>query len=248
MKCKLCQEKSASKIKSHFISKFLGKDLFEDGYTFQIKNDYTKKKIFDIPKDSFIFCEECENKFSLIETISSRILSNIDKQDNYNNLFQLNYNFGNLILTLNRETKVFNLFFISLIWRASISNHVLFEKFKLPKVKENELRILLNNNLQLEKEKYHNIQNINFKFKYVIIKPVIRNEFTRGHLSTSNPNQYIYMLFLVNFYICFYFKNELIPTPVFQYCNSELNKFSLVLSDNQRWLELNKIALNKIFK
>src|SRR5690606_24315094 len=107
MKCKLCQEKSASKIKSHFISKFLGKDLFEDGYTFQIKNDYTKKKIFDIPKDSFIFCEECENKFSLIETISSRILSNIDKQDNYNNLFNINYNFGNLILTLNRETKVF---------------------------------------------------------------------------------------------------------------------------------------------
>lgn len=247
MNCKLCQNNPASKIKSHYISKFLGKDLFNDGYTLQIKKDFTRRKLNDIPKDQFIFCNGCEEKLLLIEGIVSRDLSNIDKKENFNNLFSIKYEFGNQVLSLNRNSKIFNLFVISLIWRASISNHILFEKFSLPTVYENQLREILINFLCSRKDEYDFIPSLDFDFKYVMIKPEYRNQNSRGHFSTASTSKNIHMLFLVNFYICLYLGEELIPLPMYNYCNSKLENFVIILSENDKWKNLNKIALDQIF-
>lgn len=195
MKCKLCQINESSNIQSHYVSKFLRKDIFDKGQSIQIKKGLIIQKINDLPKDPNIFCKKCEHKFELIETLASRILRNLDEKNNYQDLYFEYSDFGNHIIELKRNVEEFNLFIISLIWRVSISNHYTFQSFKLPSILENDLRIMLFENTKDTHDEYKVKNNTNLSFQYLIIKPEDRNEYTRGHLSTFSPNSNIHMLF-----------------------------------------------------
>jgi len=244
-KCKLCETNKSSKIKSHYVSKFLRKDIFENGISALVKNDLSKTNINDLPKDQFIFCDECEDKFELIETISSKILQNIEEKNNFKKLYFEYYENENHIIELSRNILEFNLFILSLIWRMSISSHSVFEKFKIPLVKENSIKQLLNNALKNKKSHYNDDSCLKFDFKYVIIKPENRNENTRSHLSAFSSTPNIHMAFLVNFYICIYFDDSIIPFALRKYCNESSNSLKIILGDDEKWKMLNNIALNK---
>lgn len=247
MKCRLCLTDNAVSTKSHYISKFLRDDLFENGQSLLINKDFTRRKINDIPKDSFIFCNNCEQKFSLVETVSSKILENIDKKSNYNNLYQIKFENGNHLVELNRHQTIFNLFIISLFWRASIAKDKLFEKFHFPDDFENHVRQVLHQHLKSSKSEYDINIDFNIGFKYVFIKPEVRNSYSRGHMSACSVSKSLHMLFLVNFYICAYLDHENQNKFIDQYCNSNLYNCTLALSDVPRWKALNKITLDKIF-
>lgn len=244
-KCKLCETNKSSKIKSHYVSKFLRKDIFENGISAQVKNDLSKTNINDLPKDQYIFCNECEDKFELIETISSKILQNIEEKNNFKKLYVECFENGNHLIELSRNTLEFNLFILSLIWRMSISSHLVFEKFKIPLIQENYIKQLLNSSLKNIKDEYNNNSYRNFNFKYVIIKPENRNENTRSHLSAFSSTPNIHMAFLVNFYICIYFDDSTIPFALRKYCNESSNNLKIIFGDDEKWKNLNNTALNK---
>lgn len=248
MKCKLCLIKDASAVKSHYISKFLRHDLFENGQSLSVRKDKTYKKINDLPKDPFIFCSECENNFSLIETISSKIIDNISKKINYQELYKSKYENNNSIIELNRSQDVFNLFIISLFWRASISKDPIFEKFKLIDEDECAMRIKLLNNLKTKKSDYKNDEISDIGFKYLIIVPQNLNAHVRGHLSAFSPSSKLHTLYLVKFYVTAFFEGQLVPLSMYNFVNEKINYCKLAVCDSSGWKKLNNAALDKFFK
>lgn len=247
MKCKLCEKSESSDINSHYVSKFLSKDLFENGKSIQVKNDLSSINITDIPKEKYIFCLQCEDKFEILETISSRILKNIEEKDNFISLYNEYYDNGNHIVELLRNMFEFNLFILSLVWRISISKHNLFVKFDISDIYKEQIRQILIDNLKDKKEGYKECKSLDLGFKYIIIKSKNRNDYTRGHLSSFSSGSNIHMAFLVNFYICVYFQESLVPTVIKKFCNDNLDSLNLVLADDIKWKELNNTALNIFF-
>lgn len=248
IKCKLCQINDACEIKSHYISKFLRADLFDNGQSLLVNKDFTRVKVNDIPKDPYIFCKECENKLSILETSASKILENIDKKCNYNNLYEIKFENGNHLIKLNKHQTIFNLFILSQFWRASIATAKLFAKFKFPNPYENNLREILFLNLKTKKDEYLDSIDYNLGFRYIFLKPEVRNKFSRGHISAFSPLSSVHTLFLCNFYICAYLEVSKFVEDNKTYLNDNLGQCILVLSDVPRWKEFNKITLDKVFK
>lgn len=245
--CKLCNVEKSSKIASHFVSKFLGKDLLYEGKSLQIDKDFKIQFKQDLPKKRFVFCSNCEKKFEILETYIARKLSNIDKQDNFGNFFYIIDDILQKRLIVNEYPKVYNLFVLSLIWRVSISNDYAYLKYKLPEQTEEKIREILNKHLKSnQNELLFNKELFELKFSYCIIKPEFRNEHTRGVLTTYSASLDIHFLFSVNFAIFTYTDPNCIPIEIRAYCNNESDKFTIVLSNSEKWSMLNETVVNKM--
>lgn len=91
----------------------------------------------DLSSEDYIFCEACENKFSLIETyFATNVRDTLEK----NLIFNKPDHTVDLKNKINKN--LVRLFVYSLFWRASIS--IQFGNFRLPFDKEEKLRYWLN--------------------------------------------------------------------------------------------------------
>ena len=152
--CKLCKTKEANQTGSHLTSCFivasqLGKRGQENGYliTSDPEQDYTINHEANLIKEDFILCGDCEKRLSFVEGYFSQEFTNKIDRPNYapnfpilktGSKFDSKYYNCNLI-----NPVAFHLLIYSIIWRASISNKILFRGFKLDEKSEEDLRILI---------------------------------------------------------------------------------------------------------
>jgi len=251
--CKLCKVRNADKENSHIIPKFLGKPLFRSPNhraAMEINKGGRNKKIQDIPKEDFILCSNCEQKFSILETYFARKLKSINDFKNRKNDFRLaQVHSNNLLIPENLDPIFFKLFSVSLFWRTSISTLFLYEKFKLPELIEEELRVFLSKNLR---EKHRDLIEVLPKIKntpnyhFVVFKPEFNNRDFIGGLTAYQTSKNIYTIFTSD--LVFQFYSELIHTdPIIDLISNLQNEeVRIILSSNENWKALGSAVIKKV--
>ncbi len=143
MKCKLCL-KNKKLIKAHIIPKSFYKPLMEDKEIPLIVTDkvgmYRSKMRIGV-YDSELVCEECERIFTSWDNYANEFFNQKLLDENFIIFENKNiaYNFGKC------DYKKLKLFFLSMLWRASVSKERMFTRVKLGKYEERIKKIMLNN-------------------------------------------------------------------------------------------------------
>lgn len=136
--CKLCLKETDLK-KSHIIPKSYGRFIKEGNqklYSFRKEIDKVET-MQDLPSE-YLLCNECEKKFSIYENYFSRFMQK------FNLTVQRDGAFLNVNDSIKKE-KTYTLiksYFLSLVWRMSISKNPLFVQISLGPYEE-KMRILL---------------------------------------------------------------------------------------------------------
>ncbi len=144
MKCKLCnQEKKL--IQAHIIPKSFHAPLKEEGQTPIIitsKDGVYPKRSQTGVYDVEIVCEDCEKMFSPWDDYGNKFLFQELHDENYvvSNGERIAYNFGLC------DYKKLKLFFISILWRASVSNQNMFGRVQLGSYEKKLKKLVLSNN------------------------------------------------------------------------------------------------------
>lgn len=161
--CKLCQKEKELLKRSHIIPDFMYKDLYDDKHRFIIStNSDIKNRTnnFKLPQSGIyepnILCKECDN--SLISSFE-RYFANffnsnkipIEKSPNLIKNFDINGN--KFYHCLNTDYSKLKLFFLSILWRSSLSNHNFFKDINLGPHEE-KIRLMLINNSPGEVDVY----------------------------------------------------------------------------------------------
>ncbi|WP_313269385.1 hypothetical protein [Epilithonimonas vandammei] len=157
IKCYLCKSEEATQKNSHIVPKFLGISLVTSddgkrkGYKLDISSVGQKLKSFqDTPKEDFILCPKCENKFSKIERKSANeVFKLIDNDIKKNQLTKLFSNNGYQFITFKNIDYVnFKKLLYSILWRAQISKLEYFSDLSLPDNLTENFRKILNDEME----------------------------------------------------------------------------------------------------
>ena len=252
-KCKLCKTNVADKMNSHIIPKFMCKRLFEDvmpRHSIEINSKGKSKKIHDSPKENNILCTGCEKKFEILETYFSKKIVEIHNFTNVKDRIDLEtISDQKYLICKNIKPTIFKLFIYSLVWRSSISKLNEFEKYHIDDKVEEELRMFLNDNLKItHKELFENIENdIKYpSYHFCLIKPIARNNQSRGIFTAFNSGEKAHLLMLIDFAVFFYTdENSIGPTLKF-YSNKQNEKVIIAMGGIEKWIDLNRMIVDKM--
>jgi len=207
LNCLLCLTNKATKTNSHIVPKFMTKNLLGQGnqkraYTIGTHTgDKPPKYEQDSPKEDFILCPDCESYFSVLETyINERVhrrLWDIRKSADFTE--EVNAGGVKWKSCLSTETKTFQLFIYSIIWRCSISSTALFNKFKIDNGHEEGVRKSLHAYKAITQSDLLSIikkSEVLFPAKYVLMTCEKNLEPTKNVLMhmTGNKNPYTLIL------------------------------------------------------
>jgi hypothetical protein len=141
MKCKLCnQEKSL--VKAHIIPRSLYKPLLEGDLPLTVlpTSPTSHPQISRIGfYDNEILCQECERLFSPWDDYAQKALLAQPQRENY-----LFLNGEKIAFKMGVDYAKLKLFFVSLLWRASVSKFYFFKKIKLEPLEERLKEMVLN--------------------------------------------------------------------------------------------------------
>lgn len=154
--CLLCKNRLASKRNSHIFPRFWVRTILGDAnqkqaYTVGSATARLGQKIQDSPKEDYILCPECESRFGVLERYVANSFYNPFKSSGVSKDFPLQITADDELDKLfapNVNSVMFKLFIYSLVWRASISNHPVFENFKLSAVDEESIRQIIDSFLK----------------------------------------------------------------------------------------------------
>jgi hypothetical protein len=128
MKCKLCNQ-DRDLIKAHIIPRSLYKPLLEEGKPLSVLSSspatHPQKSRIGF-YDTEILCQECERIFSPWDDYAQKTLLSEPKQGDY-----FIHNGQKLAFKMEIDYVKLKLFFISLLWRAGISNLYFFKKIQI---------------------------------------------------------------------------------------------------------------------
>lgn len=252
LKCKLCLKAEADKRNSHIIPKFMGERLFEakPNPTQGIQIDITgkRRKIQSIPKENFIFCSNCEERFEKLETYFSRKLTSIHNYTNEKDKFKAHsHGVYSILECLKVPYNALKLFNYTLVWRASISNHFLFEKYKLPEAYEEKLRRILDTNLFMsQSELIYNFNEIQYDttgLDSYFFKCKVKNEFSRGYFSTYQIGENAFGLFLVDFIVYTFTDKQSIPKEFDIISGIQGGNSLIVMVNVENWRKINNMSI-----
>ncbi|MEW2920076.1 hypothetical protein AB1A65_01315 [Muricauda sp. ANG21] len=210
------------------------------------------RKIQDTPKEHHILCPECEKRLGLLETYFAKKIRSINDFTNQKDKFRIHdYGKNKLLECLRINPTSFKLFIYSIVWRVSISELEIFEKFKLSAKIESELGFFLDENLKTSHqnmlssfEKIKNLPNYNF----TVIKPLALNDNTRGMLTAYQMAPNNFCIFTVD-YLIFFFDNEDKIDSVYKlYSNKQNDVVKVVVSGVTGWQELTRAVILKMLK
>ncbi len=122
--CKLCLRKRHLR-NSHILPEFLYDDVYDSKHrTFEVHGEQPDKPIY-LQKGirEYLLCDECEQRFSLLESYAAPIIREIPSLQ----LASDRVSFQTVTVDYTR----FKLFQMSLLWRSSISSQDLFSKVDL---------------------------------------------------------------------------------------------------------------------
>lgn len=121
--CKLCGE-SREMCQSHIISEFLYRPLYDEIHRFNIVgSDFRNDRLVQKGLSERLLCRECEEKFSRYENYAAKLMSG-----------QLGHKFvqkENKIIVAGIDYRLFKLFLLSILWRASVSTIDFFKLVEL---------------------------------------------------------------------------------------------------------------------
>lgn len=249
--CLLCREKKASKRNSHIIPKFMGQGIF-DGikprHGIMLTNSEEPRKIQDIPKEDYLFCENCEKGFSIIETYCSWRLERYNK---VNYLKHFNHEaIGGIkyVEFKDLDIRIFNLFIYSIIWRVSISNNY-FQKVKLQNNEEEKLRTILKQySSSTQNDLLNSISNLKIlpEHSHVIFRPVKKLRPPASMLSAGSYNDWMYQIHLVDYVLIYLTDNSQLINELRIIDNNRVeNLVRIGLVDKDSWESFNFKSLDK---
>ena len=251
--CKLCKTNVADKMNSHIIPKFMCKGLFENSkprHSIEINNKGKSKKIQDSPKENNILCASCEKRIEIIETYFSKKIIDIHNFINVKDRIDVEtISDQKYLICKNIKPIIFKLFIYSLVWRSSISKLNEFEKYKIKQNIEEEIRIFLNDNLKIShKELFENIEkNIEYpSYHFCLIKPISKNNQSRGILTAFNSGENQHLLMLVDFAIFFFTKEDSIDFTFKFYSNKQNEKVIIAMGEIEKWTDLNRLIIHQM--
>ena len=192
----------------------------------------------DLPKEDYLFCQNCEKR---LQTIESKI--SIHLKNSYNILKRREYPifhiFDNEHQYLEKcDSKIFTLFVYSLIWRAHISSLPLFKDFVLPESWARNLRTTLNEYLP---DKISDLENRvesfdNQRFPFVFIKPKNKRKFY--HAITYNEKigeNKVAMISIWEYGIMFFSSKSKVPKFLIPHLNDNFQKTQILIMNNKSW-------------
>ena len=238
MKCKLCGDNKILLKKSHIVSEFMYKDLFDQKHRihevlFQHINQIKSKMRQSGAYDTNILCGDCDNKvLGSLERYASLVL------------------YGGIELTIENSTdrnksryvrvngidyRMFKLFLLSILWRASISTLPIFKNVNLG-IHEQVIRHkILNNNPGSAAEYpcaiFTHLHNHNIPYEIIAEPGVI-----------INGEQQIYA-FLISGNLFVFFTATDIKTEWVQDCTIRENGGMKIIQMSDK---LSKKAINKL--
>lgn len=147
--CKLCNKKSILIGKSHIIPNFMYDGLFDDNRKMLIATlkDLAKKP--QIAQSGFfdknILCKNCETMFSKNERYASHFFKGTTKSS-ISFVKRRSQEGQRTIFVSGLDYRKIKLFFLSILWRAHISENKFFKNVKLDNSNEFEIRKMLMEN------------------------------------------------------------------------------------------------------
>lgn len=138
MICRLC-DKEKELQNSHIIPEFVYKQLYDNKGRFHVLSTL-KQKPRPLEQKGIrekLLCKDCEQQLSIYEKYAREILMGGES-------FQFERH-GKLIRLSDLNYHKFKLFLLSILWRSSVSSHILFSRVKLGK-HENKIKKLIQNN------------------------------------------------------------------------------------------------------
>lgn len=144
--CKLClQEKDLCK--SHIFPEFMYKKCYEEDHSFvqftADESQYNKKRRKGIYEK--LLCRDCEDVVKVYEDYAKKILYEMAQPYIYEHKKPYSLKIY--------DYKIFKLFVLSLVWRASVSSQDTFELIKLGPYEE-EIRLILKEGRETEVDNY----------------------------------------------------------------------------------------------
>ena len=139
--CRLCLRDSKL-CHSHIIPEFLYKPLYENRKFFAVRLGQEPKQ-YTLQKGAreYLLCADCENQFSKYEGYTRDIVFGNPRKPIKRQ--RITHNQEQALLLEDLDYKSLKLFQLSLLWRAGISSHPLFEEVKLGENHAEKLRNLL---------------------------------------------------------------------------------------------------------
>lgn len=246
--CTLCKSREADKKNSHIISKFLGKELYDQkGIAIEIGKGGRNKKIQDTIKESYIFCKYCEKRMEKIETLFSKKLQQIYNHQNHPEKFNnIEFKGQKYLESLDIHPSAYKLFFYLQVWRLSISKSYHYENFKFENDLEELLRRFLNANLQ------HTHSELIDRFDSLTDVPdllsclVISNE--RGIYTAYQFGEGQYIMVALHFTFMLFIDPEKAEISYKLFGNRDGEKIKIVIGNKSSWKVLNETIINKLFK
>lgn len=222
MKCKLClQEKRLIK-KSHIIPDFMYKGIFDDKHKIVQKDFLNSRESFpsDGIYDKHILCAKCDNE--IINSYESYAAKELFKPTMHEFIGALKHKVNGFygdttsVTMSGIDYKKAKLFFLSILWRSSISSHIFCKFVNLePAVSEMIRKILYENDAG---------RNDSFKTSMAVFIP----DGTRPYFTIGTPRMIpfdgnaSYYAFIINSILLFINVNEHNKNELFN--NGSLNE------------------------
>ena len=258
--CLLCDTNQATKENSHIIPKFIGKSIFgsrgiKRAYLVDTNKghepaDFTQGTI----KESYLFCPNCESYLSNIETYIAERFHKRLRTAKLTDQFPLYENKGGVTwkICLQVNPIIFRLFIYSIVWRCSISESSIHQKFKLSSEEDTLLKSDLKKYITSTYKEF--IEKIETRSENIMIFPFVIYTSQSFHdnamntIFTSSYNKNPYVLHLNEYIVLFSFKTKTFLDNFDFLVNNDISHIKLGFFSEEFWLLENKRFFDETVK
>lgn len=260
--CLLCKQNLSSKENSHILTRFISTSFIKAGgakkgnslssdSVLKTENDAVilaeVEYIQDSPKQDYILCHECENYLGIVEGLSRDTFISWREQVDQSKFNLVHTNTPlDIVECVSSNPRVIRLFVYSLFWRASISDHKMFDGYKLSDFIEEDLRqILFKYKAQYKRDFLENVNAAPYfnDYPYSALTTIEFNDDTICSLFAPTTND-PYSLIVDRFIFMLYpDKKHREDTPLKEISNKEHQDCFLVVLPQDSWQELNRIPI-----
>lgn len=248
----MCDTNQATKENSHIIPKFIGKSIFGDqgikrAYLVDTNKghepaDFTQDSI----KENYLLCPNCESYFSNIETYIAERFHKRLRTAKLTDQFPLYENKGGVTwkICLQVNPVIFRLFIYSILWRCSISESSIHQKFKLNPKEEvflkNDLKKFIASSYKEFIGKIEARLESTITFPFVIYTSQSFHNEPMNTIFTSPYNKNPYVLHLNEYIVLFSFETKTLLDNYDFLVNNDHSHIKLGFFSEEFWLSENK--------
>ncbi|AEA44973.1 hypothetical protein [Fluviicola taffensis] len=245
--CLLCLTNPSTKTNSHILPKFLSKELFgpkqqKKGFQVSSSNpiNHPKHTIQDSPKENYILCPECEDYFSLLETICSDVFNTWKQKSNNGEYTLTSYKkLFSIVFFKTMNSKVFRLMIYSIFWRSSVTNHAVFNRFQIIPEIEEKIRESLVLHKSVNKSE---LQKVFLSMNKIPLYPIsiITSETFKDQTSNlifASPRRDVYLIIMDQFSLMMFENDSKVTEELFRLSsNMEVEDCKMLVFKEETWM------------